>query len=280
MKAESEQRSASANGHASIEQEEDDGEVVVRVQEVGAGSPFEVDVENRQFRVRGRRLEGRPGPGLVQALCEARKEIDQVERNGYNDYLRHEYATYDDVMRAVAEPMAEAGVWCFESVVDTFKQYAGTNDKGSDQFLVTVVLETVWTDGDSSVRSVWVGETIDTGDKHHYQLLSQVTKYAYAKTLKLDTGDIDVDADHVEPSKGGDPPSPVASSGANGKGGAATERQTSYIKSLQERCRSRGADEEDYEVLGTVARSKSGASEQIDRLKQLEKTLAGAGADE
>lgn len=258
-----------------------DSHVRTALDEGETGSPFEVDVDARTFRVRGGHVEGKPGPELVKALCEARTNIEVVERNGYNDYLDHEYATYDDVMRAVAVPLAEAGVVCLESVVDTFKQYAGKSQQGADQYLVTLVLETLWTDGASWFRSYWIGETVDSGDKHHYQLLSQVTKYAYAKTLKLDTGDADVDADHVETSKGGDPPAPMRASGANGDGGgSATERQVSYIKQLQERCRARGGSDEEHELLSVVAKSKAAASQQIEGLKQLEKELAGAGADE
>jgi hypothetical protein len=235
------------------------------------GDLFEIDTGDRTLRVGAGPIHGRPDAELVEALCAARQEIDTVPKNGYNNYLDHEYATYDDVMRAVAEPMAEAGVWCFPSVVDTFKQYAGQSKQGVDQYTITVVLEAFWTAGDSTIRSYWVGETIDSGDKHHYQLLSQVTKYALAKTLMLDTGDADVDADHVEPTKA----SSGQASTSSGPTEAASERQQSYIRDLQERCQARGASQGEYEILATIARSKSAASEQIEQLQKLEEDLGG-----
>jgi sulfur carrier protein ThiS len=229
------------------------------------------------FRVRGGRVEGEPGPELVEKLCEARANMEGVERNGYNDHLDHEYATYDDVMRAVAKPLAEAGVWCLESVVDTLKQEAGNSRSGRSQHIVTLVLETVWTDGESSFRSYWIGEALDSGDKHHYQLLSQVTKYAYAKTLKLDTGDRGVDATHHETHAETEPDEPSSNGGGREP---ATDCQQAYIRNLQEKCLARGADEGEHEVLQVAATGKQAASDQIERLQVLETELAGAGADE
>jgi hypothetical protein len=85
-----------------------------------------------------------------------------------------------------------------------------------------MLLEVVWTDGDSELRTYWTGETVDSGDKQHYQLQTQITKYAYAKTLKLKTGDPDVDE------------SAEGATRSNGKARAATENQVEFIEDLQE----------------------------------------------
>jgi hypothetical protein len=221
-------------------------------------------------RISGAKAQGSPGSGLVEGLCEARQEIDDVERSGYNDHLDHAYSTYDDVMAAVAGPLAEAGLWAFESVVWTERWSEGPTDSGVPRHRVGMLLEVTWTDGDSELRTYWTGETVDTGDKQHYQLLSQITKYAYAKTLKLQTGDTDVDA-HATGS---------SSSGTSWKARQATDNQVEFIEDLQQRCEAAGADPDDWTEMQRTAKGFDAASKQIDTLLAIEEAYQDASGQE
>jgi hypothetical protein len=170
-------------------------------------------------------------------------------------------------MAAVAEPMAEAGVWAFESVVHTERWVEGTNDRGIPRYRVGMVLEVVFTDGESKLRTYWTGETLDTGDKQHYQLLSQITKYAYAKTLKLQTGDTDVDAH-------------ATGSSSSGRARKATDNQVEFIEDLQERCQTAGADRDDWPEMQKTAKGFEAASKQIDALLAIEEAYQDAIGEE
>lgn len=214
---------------------------------------FEADPEAEVLECRAGPVQGVPDQALIEGLCKARQEIEDVEKSGHNSHLSKDYATHEDVTRAVAEPLAEAGVWCFPSVVDSRRQRVGTTEGGSPRYRVTLVLETLWSAGGQAIRSYWIGETLDNGDKQHYQLLSQLTKYAIAKTLKLDSGEED----------------------GRSTGGSASERQLSYIDALKKRCRKLGASEDEHEILRVTAQSKERASEQIEALQELEERLEG-----
>ncbi len=240
-----------------------------KVRPLHGTDPSEIELgPDPGVRVAGGQAQGQPGPGLVEGLCTARQEIEDVERSGYNDHLKHAYSTYDDVMAAVAEPLAEAGVWAFESVVKTERWPEGTNDRGIPRYRVGMVLEVVWTDGESELRTYWTGETLDTGDKQHYQLLSQITKYAYAKTLKLQTGDTDVDA-HAS-----------GSSGSGGRARKATDNQLEFVEDLQARCEAAGADPDDWPEMQRTAKGFDAASKQIDALIAIEEAYKRASGEE
>jgi len=130
-----------------------------------------------------------------------------------------------------------------------------------------MLLEVTWTDGDSELRTYWTGETVDTGDKQHYQLLSQITKYAYAKTLKLQTGDTDVDAHATEAS-------------SSGRARPATDNQVEFIEDLQQRCQAAGVDPDDWPEMQRTAKGFDAASKQIDTLLAIEEAYQDATGEE
>jgi hypothetical protein len=95
----------------------------------------------------------------------------------------------------------------------------------------------------------------------------QISKYAYAKTLKLQTGDTDVDAH-------------ATGSPSSGRARPATDNQLEFIEDLQQRCEAAGADPDDWPEMQRTARGFDAASKQIDTLLAIEEAYQDASGQE
>ncbi|MBT2215871.1 ERF family protein [Virgibacillus dakarensis] len=132
---------------------------------------------------------------LVKKLVKVMKEVQYIEKRGFNKFNNYKYATESDVAEKVREVLAEQNVIMLPDVTEhTTREHV--NRKGNTEYIATVKVKFTFIDGDSgeelSIHSA--GEGQDAGDKAVYKAITGAQKYALMKAFMIPTGD-DPEAD-------------------------------------------------------------------------------------
>lgn len=132
---------------------------------------------------------------LVSKLAKVMKEVQYIEKRGYNKFHKYNYATESDVSEKVREVLAENCVIMMPDVVEhTTREHK--NQRGNTEYIATVKMKFTFIDGETgeqiSIHSI--GEGQDAGDKAVYKAITGATKYALMKAFMIPTGD-DPEAD-------------------------------------------------------------------------------------
>ncbi|GGB43440.1 hypothetical protein GCM10011409_21310 [Lentibacillus populi] len=133
---------------------------------------------------------------LVKKLAKVMKEVQYIEKRGFNKFNNYKYATESDVAEKVREVLAEQNVIMLPDVTEhTTREHV--NRKGNTEYIATVKVKFTFIDGDSgeelSIHSA--GEGQDAGDKAVYKAITGAQKYALMKAFMIPTGD-DPEADN------------------------------------------------------------------------------------
>ena len=133
---------------------------------------------------------------LVKKLAKVMKEVQYIQKRGFNKFNNYNYATESDVQEKVREVLAEQNVIMLPDVIEhTTREH--TNRKGYTEYIATVKVKFTFIDGDTgenlSIHSS--GEGQDAGDKAVYKAITGAQKYALMKAFIIPTGD-DPEADN------------------------------------------------------------------------------------
>jgi hypothetical protein len=128
---------------------------------------------------------------LIAKMSKAMGEIERVEKNGFNDYHKYEYATADDVEDVARKALSSVGLAMFSSVSKMNKQNRGSNT------LVEIKMNFLISDMETgaSVVMTYYGTGLDKQDKYLYKAYTGALKYAIKNNFHISTGDA-VDPEH------------------------------------------------------------------------------------
>ncbi len=127
---------------------------------------------------------------LAVKLAKILGEIGKVAKSGRNEFHKYDYVTENDLVYAVRQKLAEAGVFVFSSVEAQHVEIVKESDDKS-WALTTVTTRHTFIDGESgdefSVCSQ--GQGADNGDKGGYKAITGAMKYFLYKCFMIPTGD-------------------------------------------------------------------------------------------
>jgi len=129
---------------------------------------------------------------LVGKLAHIMAETPWVEKRGRNNFFNYDYAKESDILDAIRDKLAEAGVFVFTSVEDMqFRETPKKTRDGSPVNLVFVRTKHTFSDAESGetveVHGYGCGE--DSGDKAIYKAITGAMKYFVSKNFLMSTGD-------------------------------------------------------------------------------------------
>ena len=135
-----------------------------------------------------------PVTPLAFKLAKILGEVGKVPKSGHNSFHNYDYVTENDLVYAVRDKLADAGIFVFTSVESQAVQIIKDEDKTTA--LTTVVTKHTFVDGWSgeqfSVLSQ--GQGADVGDKGGYKAITGAMNYFLYKCFMIPTGD-DPEAD-------------------------------------------------------------------------------------
>lgn len=168
-------------------------------------------------------------PELAKKIAAVMADIDDVPKNGHNDYHGYDYATDDDVMGAVRPTMAEHNLVALPSLVSRDIQRFGT--EGDYTLHTRIVLDITLLDADSGQQKTmrWEGEAQDTQDKGLYKAYTSAIKYFMLKVFLL-SADTDVETDDISGTSGAQ-----AAPRQNGSPKQPSDKQLSYARDLAQK---------------------------------------------
>jgi|GEM_PF-5121892 len=137
----------------------------------------------------------KPGPTLIKAIAKVMEAVSEMPKEGRNDFHGYDYIKASDVMDVLRPIMARHSLVSIPSVVEhTTEKFE--DKRGRVQWRTTLELEVMWTDGESSLTTRWVGVGEDAGDKSYYKAYTGALKYALLKTFCIGEGGADPEASH------------------------------------------------------------------------------------
>lgn len=134
---------------------------------------------------------------IVEKLTAVKRTVgslapDQENKEGGRKF---KYRSVDGVVNAVAQALIDEGVVIHSTSAELLASEQVTyGAKGTLAFRTTIAVEYEWTDGESSITSQVVAESIDSGDKGTAKAMSVAYRIAILQTLTLPTGDPDPDS--------------------------------------------------------------------------------------
>ena len=207
---------------------------------------------------------------LAAKIAKVMAAIDEVPKNGWNNFHNYEYSTDDDVMQKLRPAMAEVNLIALPSVKSREVKRVSTGKKESDYQLHTrVTLEITLVDGDSgqSTAVTWEGEAQDGQDKGLYKAYTSGIKYWALKTFLL-SADSDVEThDAAANQSAGRPSNASAKRGNSGGNQDPTEKQLEYAADLYGKdCWSEAEQKQLRDRVSSA--NKNELSDLIDQMKE------------
>lgn len=178
-------------------------------------------------------------PALAKKLATILGAVGKVPKSGHNSFHNYDYVTENDLVYAVRDKLADAGIFVFTSVESQTVQIIKDEDKTTA--LTTVTTKHTFVDGDTgenfSVLSQ--GQGADVGDKGGYKAATGAMKYFLYKCFMIPTGD-DPEADEktdrhaaARGTKVADKKTAETTGAATGSG-ASVPRTTSTVKEREQ----------------------------------------------
>lgn len=129
---------------------------------------------------------------LAAKLIRAATSIGHVEKGGFNAHFKFKFQAWDDVLPAVRNACATAGIWLVESF-DVMERDAG---------YVRVLGTFTVLDAESgdTLTFTWPGEANGNDDKKIQKAITSATKYAFLKLFMIAVeGEVETDMEKGEP---------------------------------------------------------------------------------
>jgi hypothetical protein len=123
-------------------------------------------------------------------------DVGPVAKAGYNSAQKFSFRSIDDTVEAVHRALVAHEVIVLPRVLETVATEVTVGQKATRMRHVQVTVSYTYAAPDgSSVETVAVGESMDSGDKATSKALSMAFKYALFQTFTIPTGERDADAD-------------------------------------------------------------------------------------
>jgi hypothetical protein len=129
---------------------------------------------------------------LVAKLSKVMGAMDWVKKRGVNKFHGYNYATESDIVDAVRERLAEAGIFITTSVESMEVKPTGRKTReGADIMLTLAKTKHTFHDGETgeSLEVFGFGCGEDSGDKGIYKATTGAMKYFVSKNFLMSTGD-------------------------------------------------------------------------------------------
>lgn len=130
---------------------------------------------------------------LAQKLVEVMKHVDNVPKNGFNEFHRYAFAQEADILKAVRGKLGELGVLMLTSVEGAGRQGEITE--------VTTLHTFVDAETGEKLEVKGYGQGKDSTDKGGPKAITSSVKYAITKNFLIPTGD-DPEKDDPPPQNG------------------------------------------------------------------------------
>lgn len=116
---------------------------------------------------------------LWQKIARITGMVGGVEKRGYNAFHKYNYVMEADLVTAVRQYLAAAGIVIIPNVTSVEKEGE----------LTSIMVEYIVTDGKEHFKFSMPGAGADRGDKGVYKAITGSNKYALMKLFKIETGD-------------------------------------------------------------------------------------------
>lgn len=149
---------------------------------------------------------------LVGKISKVMGNIERIEKNGYNDFHKYEYATAEDLLDPVRKEFSKIGVTLFSSIRSIQREKIPTSRGYNTEALIGI--DFMFADEKTGACMIvkYAGTGLDSGEKYLYKAYTGAIKYAIKNNLLLSTGDDpEADApekDHVQAQNNPTPVSP------------------------------------------------------------------------
>lgn len=133
--------------------------------------------------------------GLYRKLAEVMAEVENVGKDGRNDFHKYDYATAEAVLRALRKPLMTRNVVVIPSLIG-IDEREFTTPKGKPSVLTTARIKFTFVDGDTGETCVceWAGAGDDPADKGLYKAYTGAVRTFLRTTFLLPQGE-DPEAD-------------------------------------------------------------------------------------
>ena len=140
--------------------------------------------------------DGPSASGIVAKLTAVKAAVGSVAKDAENfEGRKFKYRSIDGIVNAVSQALIDHGVIIHSTSAEMLaSEQVQYGARGTIAFRTTLAVEYEWTDGESSITSQVIAESIDSGDKGTAKAMSVAYRIAILQTLTLPTGDRDPDA--------------------------------------------------------------------------------------
>ena len=129
-------------------------------------------------------------PTLYAKLAEVVLEVNNVEKDGHNDFQNYDYTSAEELLRAVRGPLASRNVVLVPSV-QMVDERAIVTPKGKASTVTTVTVSFTFVDGETGQthECAWAGTGDDASDKGLYKAYTGAIKTFLRNAFLLPMGD-------------------------------------------------------------------------------------------
>lgn len=121
---------------------------------------------------------------LQEKIARITGHVGTIQKRGYNAFHKYHYVTESDLVAAVRQYLAAAGIAIIPDVTKVRLRREQTENP-----ITEVMINYTVTDGRESFTFRMPGHGADKGDKGVYKAITGSQKYALMKLFKIDTGD-------------------------------------------------------------------------------------------
>lgn len=127
--------------------------------------------------------------GLLKAMIEVTKEIENIPKNGYNSSMHYSYVLERDVVDTIKKSLANKGIVLIPNIVESSEREV--NLKNGKSTISKVIMSYTFFDMNTggSITTYGAGEGQDSLDKGIYKAITGCQKYMLLKTFLISTGD-------------------------------------------------------------------------------------------
>lgn len=128
-------------------------------------------------------------PLIYKTISEVMQKINAIAKGRKNQQQGFNFRGIDDVMNELHPVMAECGLFVVPTVLEE-NRTQGTTRNGATMFYTRLKIEfTFYAQDGSNIKSIVIGEAMDSGDKASNKALSIGLKYAMLQVFCIPTED-------------------------------------------------------------------------------------------
>ena len=136
---------------------------------------------------------------IFKKMAAIMADIGHIEKNKKNAQQGFMFRGIDDVYNALHTHMAKHGVFTTSAIIDLSRSEKPTKNGGAMQVVVATIEYTFHAEDGSQVKTVVIGEGMDSGDKASNKAMAIAHKYALLQAFMVPTREMaDPDAQVID----------------------------------------------------------------------------------